>query len=830
MSGAGSSTSSRAGRGQHTHAAAAHHNPRAWGSGGAAAASAGVGGGASSASGGGGDDSSSSGGGAGIVRGDGIGGGVSGALNARRDGRDDDAVHVLVLGDSGVGKTALIRALVSEHFSEDLPEVMETVIIPRDTAFTRDLQVTDTSADIARESHRNEELRAAVASTDVIIMVYAVDEPQTFESVGNLWLPKIENYAEAHAPGGRVPVVLVGAKADKDERNEGRNEAFVDMMQPLLVDFNCVELAMECSAKTLIKSVIEVFHHATRVVDYPIPPIVDVRSQQPTVALRRALRRIFRLFDRNHDSYLSLSELALFQEVCFGMPLPEEDMSTLLEVLSNEDPQGTTDLGISEDTFVRMVVMFVSASRPEHVWQVLRHFHYDNRLALTVPDAQFVVPHKRDQVVSLNADGKRFITDLYQQFTSRDNRMDEAALRALFSACPEVLVPGGTHPWGDSFPRCTLTTTDADGSGRDVLTLDGWKAQWAMSLMLDERRALQVLYGLGFAKIVEGGRGALHTLDLHTANAVQLSTCRSDERRGRVRPQRATIRAFVVGSKGCGKSTLVASFLRRQVRGRSGGAIAPTVSQAHSVCKAAHVATHGSTGSAGASSGDSGSGSSSRGGGGDDSTVVPEYLVLTEFPERDVDVALRDAETDADVLLLCFDASSLESLDYVKHLHDRPEYPWQVPCRYIACKWDLVVGSAAAGGGVAGAGAGASAGAGAGDRHVYDISAQHTQSLELDAPARVCPYDDDGRTGRALLAEITGLALDGHESLPVNDEMRANARWWRNVTRAGITTAVVTALGIGWYLWSGRSGGSSKSDARTSGSGSATGDAASAAR
>lgn len=69
---------------------------------------------------------------------------------------------------------------------------------------------------------------------------------------------------------------------------------------------------------------------------FPVAPLFDVRGGQPTPALRRAIKRVFRIFDRDHDDLLSGQEIDTFQEDVFGLALPEARRNALVDVLRHE--------------------------------------------------------------------------------------------------------------------------------------------------------------------------------------------------------------------------------------------------------------------------------------------------------------------------------------------------------------------------------------------------------------------------------------------------------------------------------------------------------------
>ena len=87
------------------------------------------------------------------------------------------------------------------------------------------------------------------------------------------------------------------------------------------------------------------------------------------------------------------------------------------QVLRAEVPRGVTDFGITEHAFMKLLVMFITQSRPDSTWTVLRHFNYNTELELQIPVEALDVDHGADQIVELNDRGRRFLEELFEQFS-----------------------------------------------------------------------------------------------------------------------------------------------------------------------------------------------------------------------------------------------------------------------------------------------------------------------------------------------------------------------------------------------------------------------------
>ncbi len=376
-------------------------------------------------------------------------------------------VCILVCGDEGVGKTSLVNALISRSFTErdDDYEISlagnpapggqwSEAHIPAELNKHRGVEIDLRIVDTLTQEAVVEQLPGA----DVVVLVYDVTRDETFERAAGFWLDLIQRschneHVQRHREAQTVPVVLVGNKIDRRagtapgggaprdggtaaEENggggaggEGANAAgaaaaaaagvgagrggrldqsaeLTRKVMPVLAAHREVEACVECSAARLL-NIRQVFYYAQKAVVYPIKPLYDMETATLTEQFKVALRRVFRIFDMDHDGYLSDDELALFQSHCFGARLRRSDISAVKKVIQKqtlENGGGGMSVAASVGTgamsssgtaadatvgpgiragkvtlsgFVSLNQLFIERNRPESSWLVLRRFGYE---------------------------------------------------------------------------------------------------------------------------------------------------------------------------------------------------------------------------------------------------------------------------------------------------------------------------------------------------------------------------------------------------------------------------------------------------------------------
>lgn len=169
---------------------------------------------------------------------------------------------LVIVGDGACGKTCLLIVFSKDQFPEVyVPTVFEN--------YVADIEVDGRQVELALWDTAGQEdydrLRPlSYPDTDVILMCFSIDSPDSLENIPEKWTPEVRHFCP------NVPIILVGNK--KDLRNDENTKRELQKMNqaPLKGDegkrmadtINAVAY-LECSAKTK-EGVREVFEHATR--------------------------------------------------------------------------------------------------------------------------------------------------------------------------------------------------------------------------------------------------------------------------------------------------------------------------------------------------------------------------------------------------------------------------------------------------------------------------------------------------------------------------------------------------------------------------------------
>ncbi|KAJ0392688.1 hypothetical protein P43SY_003152 [Pythium insidiosum] len=356
-------------------------------------------------------------------------------------------VRIEVLGDEKVGKTSLICSLVSRHFSERVPAVLLNVQIP------------------AEENNENRLRR---------------------------WLDLIARHKE-------VPVVLVGNKDDIKTvvTSAADGGAHATQIRQLTNAYQFAVDGGDCSARNF-SQVARAFYFAQKAVLYPVEPLYNGKKRALEPNCIKAIKRTFRLFDRDRDGVLSRDELNDYQHDCFGMRLLAQEMDTMMEFLQTTIPDGVKEdgSGVRFDGFAFLWQLFIDRKRPESCWQVLRCLGYNNDLVLEIPPERIaLLPHDEDQSAQLTPHAIEFLDALLRQFDAdKDGSLTNEEIDDIFSICDDMVAPWKTC----SAISSPVLFESAEVAEKMVLPRSSWLALWSFVAQENPVKLLETLFYLGY--------------------------------------------------------------------------------------------------------------------------------------------------------------------------------------------------------------------------------------------------------------------------------------------------------------------------------------------
>ncbi|KAH9617280.1 hypothetical protein KSS87_004505 [Heliosperma pusillum] len=435
-----------------------------------------------------------------------------------------NSMRIVVAGDTGTGKSSLIHTAVLNEFPTKVPPVLPPSRLYDDSPDRLPMTIIDTSSGREHSDERADEFKRA----DGVVLTYACDRHDTFDSLSSYWLPELRRLKV------KLPVVLVGCKFDLSDHQQ--QFSLQKLVLPILEQFREIDSCIECSSYEHIQA-LQVFNYAQKSVLHPTPPVFDLVTKTLTPQYLKALKRIFRLCDLDRDGALSDVELKKFLVKCFPETFRPSTISNVKEIMRRKLPEGVNERGLTFKGFLCLHEYLLEPTGARAAWTILRNFGYNNdiRLASNILPPSF--KPAPDQIVELSNVALDFLRGSFSMY-DKDNAgvIRPADLEDWFSTAPDC-------PWSES-PYMDAASTTASGG----LTLNGLLSEWVLVTLLEPAKTVEYLKYIMY--------------DGDAASAIRLARRRCKDRKKR-QSERNVYQCFVFGPEKAGKSALLDNFLGR---------------------------------------------------------------------------------------------------------------------------------------------------------------------------------------------------------------------------------------------------------------------------
>lgn len=371
--------------------------------------------------------------------------------------------------------------------------VLPVLVVPKDVTPERvHVSIIDTPGQQSEVAVAK--VDGEISTADVIVLVYDVSNEESTKRIPTYWLKRFRSKSM------KVPIILVGNKIDTrggiaDPTAAAKMEEFI---KPIMEKYREVDVCIECSAKT-VSNISEVFYFAQKAVLYPTGLIYDVETHLLKPPAAAALRRIFKMCDKDNDGGLNDKELNDFQYKCFNIHLQPPELEGVKKVVQESRPTNglNRDGSLSVEGFIFLHTLFVQKGRLETTWIVLRKFGYDDDMRLSLPSSE-KLERRDDQSVELSQDGMDFVGNLFAAADKdADGMLSPAELKSLFRDCPDGAFGTVKEKEGERL------TQQCEESGKtDYVTFESFMARWAMYVMDDTEDAMVTMMYLGYQSAI----------------------------------------------------------------------------------------------------------------------------------------------------------------------------------------------------------------------------------------------------------------------------------------------------------------------------------------
>lgn len=290
-----------------------------------------------------------------------------------------------------------------------------------------------------------------------------MDNTYVMRRLEEYWLPALEvcplpsrvMLLALKQDAGLASPGISGTDGSGDSDSGTYSGQFEELTNRYMQDFKCVALGTWACASTSVESVGEAVLAMAYMVCFPNHPLFDEDLGVPTPEFQRAVARVFRCLDSDHDGILQPSDIAFQQNQVFGLSLSDtSQVEPIIDAVAFRDPGGVAanPKGLYEDGFCSMHTEHVLEGQSDPAWAVLKCFHYDYKYVLSSVDQRisktrtmqsedcakidelhlsvpleyltYPIPLHNDQSLTLSPAGRAFVVDLFNLYSQEISELE----------------------------------------------------------------------------------------------------------------------------------------------------------------------------------------------------------------------------------------------------------------------------------------------------------------------------------------------------------------------------------------------------------------------
>ena len=141
---------------------------------------------------------------------------------------DTESIKVVLLGESGVGKTSIISQFTNSEFKDDFETSTGGTFSSKSFTYNDDKILKFEIWDTAGQERYRALTKMFYKETNAVILVYDITRKKSFEELQNYWVEQIKEFAPEN-----IIIAVVANKSDLSENEEVEEEVARNYAQDL---------------------------------------------------------------------------------------------------------------------------------------------------------------------------------------------------------------------------------------------------------------------------------------------------------------------------------------------------------------------------------------------------------------------------------------------------------------------------------------------------------------------------------------------------------------------------------------------------------------------